>query len=112
MDSARKNGLWHERVKRLLQGFSIHRAYPQANNGAGTIQQEKIWLLGETQLAFERIVPSIIDIQVNEIDPSCPFCLEPVHDGRQGAAGRSPKCEELNQCRPGGQIYAIGIGRF
>jgi hypothetical protein len=49
------------------------------------------------KLLLERIGVAVIDIQVNKVDLIAVFSLQPVHDGRQRAAGRSPEGEKFDQ---------------
>src|SRR3990172_8475514 len=70
-------------------------------------------LVAKSQVSFERIVGGIIDIQVYEIQPFAVLCFEPMHDGRQTTAGRSPEREELHQLGlTGGQLHLLRVSRF
>jgi hypothetical protein len=53
-----------------------------------------------TELVFEAVIARVIDVEIHEGDPVTVFLLEPVHDGRQLLARRSPEREELDQRRP------------
>jgi len=65
------------------------------------------------QRSFELIIHRIVNIKIHEIDLSVVLCLEPVHDGRQRLAGRSPVSEELDQLwRPRGEHHRGWIRRL
>lgn len=49
------------------------------------------------KLLFEAVVPWIVNIEIDEVDLFTVLLFEPVHDGRQALAGRSPEGEELQQ---------------
>ncbi len=65
-----------------------------------------------SQFALERVRTWIVDVEINEVDVFLPLCFEPVHDGRQSLAGRSPESEKLDQRHPAGaQIHSTRIRR-
>lgn len=75
------------------------------------IQQEEVRLVDIAQLSLEWVGRWIVDIEVDEFDLVPVSRFEPVHDGRQPAAGRSPESEKLDQGGfPGGKIYTCRIG--
>jgi hypothetical protein len=76
------------------------------------IYEEKMRLDPVTQLSLERVRTGIVDVEINEVDVFLPLCFEPVHDGRQSLAGRSPESKELDQSHPAGaQLHAARIRR-
>jgi len=74
-----------------------HSAHPLIDDFPLAVKQKGMRLVAIPELPLERFCAWIVDIQVHEIDLIPPLLLEPVHDGRQGAAGRSPEGEELKQ---------------
>ena len=47
--------------------------------------------------ALKFISTAVVDVQIDKIDVLIKLSLEPVHDGRQSLAGRSPESEEFDQ---------------
>ena len=50
-----------------------------------------------SELALELVIPAVIDVQIHKINLTAVFRFQPVHDGRQSLAARSPESEEFNQ---------------
>lgn len=46
---------------------------------------------------LKRIVCRIIDVQIHKTHLSLVFSFQPMHDGRQPPAGRSPEGEKLHK---------------
>ncbi len=68
-------------------------------------------LVPVSQLALEGRRIWVINIEINESDCACIFCLKPVHDGCDCSAGRSPEGEKLHQNGTSrGQRDRTGIG--
>jgi hypothetical protein len=63
------------------------------------IQQEDVGLILVVEHSLELIILAVIDVQINKVNVLVKLSLEPVHDGRQRLAGRSPECEEFDQSR-------------
>lgn len=73
--------------------------YPLTYDLACSVEQEDVGLVPVAQLLFERFRIWVVDVEVSKINLSSILCFQPVHDGRQRLAGRSPKGEELKQYR-------------
>ncbi len=77
------------------------------------VEQEDVGLDPVAELALEVVIARVVDVQVDEVDLLAVLLFEPVHDGRQSLAGRSPEGEELDQRRlAGGQVHRRRVGRF
>lgn len=70
-------------------------------------------LVAVVQGFLEAFGTRIIDIEIHEAHLALVLCLQPVHDGRQLLARRSPISKELHQCRlAGGKLHGGGISRL
>lgn len=97
----------------IIQITGLNVANPLLNDLSVAIQQEDVGLVAIAQLLLEGRRPAVVDVEEAEGYPTLPFIFEPVHDGRQATADRSPKCEELDDLRlSGGQVHRLRIAGF
>ena len=87
------------RVKRLAELRRRDITDPLLQDVTLRIQQEEMRLSAIMQHSLESVRGRVIDIQINEIDPSCVFFLNALHYRRHRQAGPAPESEKFDQLR-------------
>jgi hypothetical protein len=100
-------------LQRRLQLLAADQTKPLPELFAGSVEQEHVGLDPVAKLPLEVVIARVIDVKIDEVDVLAVLLFEPMHDGRQSLAGRSPEGEELHQRRlAGGQVHRRRVGRF
>ena len=61
--------------------------------------EEEMRRAREAERLLRAVVARLGNVQVQKVDPLLILLLEPVHDGRHGAAAQSARVEELHELR-------------
>ncbi len=74
------------------------------------VKQEEMWFHAVMELLLEEVRSRVIDIQVNEVDPTGVFFLNSLDHGRHRQAGTAPEGEEFDQLRlPRGELDGVRV---
>jgi hypothetical protein len=69
-------------------------------------------LVSVTELLLEGVRVMVIDIQIDEVDLISILSFQPVHDGGQRPATRSPESKKFDKLWfPGSQSHRARVGR-
>lgn len=75
------------------------------------VEQKEMRLHAVMELLLEEIRIRVVDIQINEFNPSGIFLFHPLHDRSHRQAGTAPEGKEFDQLRfPCCQLHRMRIG--
>ncbi len=89
-----------------LEFLTLDIPHPLFDDVAFSIEQKDMGLVKITKGILITLGRAIVDIEINKVNLSTILRFEPVHDGHQCLAGRSPESKEFHQLdTTGRQLY-------
>lgn len=98
----------HESAQGIGERVGLHPSLPGPLNRSVAGEEKEMGCLPESEPGLGLGVRGVRNVEVNKTHLVTPLPLEPMHDGRHGAADNSRFVKELQELGPAGGSNQIG----